>query len=335
MQPGTPIDRTDTAHRFGAKLTASLGVGVLLLFTLSVLANAKRPSAPTPPSQAEFSSPTRLSFVTPNQLVVSDYRQRTISLLDARTMERLEVIGVNGQPVGVAGNKEILFVGNESRGAVEVYTKAGGTKTKGKPTAGTGYIRQYDLGDGAGSVINPSDIAFDEAARLVFVVDGAAAIVKVFSMDGPLLYTFPDPALGAPALIHPTGIALDPARGQVFVSDFGDLNAFSPKAWIRIYDYNGNYISGFNGKASVEYGFSRPQGLAVDDWSVYVVDAMLGQVLIFDRATLQGLAKVGEVGEEPGQLLLPLDVGLNPKNGDLYVTNNRHRRVKVYASGSW
>jgi len=311
---------------------ARLGGTVFLSLIFCVLAYARPPTSTT---QLEFSSPTRLAFVTRNRLVVSDYRQKTISVLDANTMERLEVIGVNGQPAGVAGSKEILFVGNESRGAVEVYTKVDPKKKKGRSSINSSYVRQYDLGEGVGSVINPTDIAFDETQQLVFVVDGAEGAVKVFSMDGPLLYTFPDPALGAPALIHPTGIALDPARGQVLVSDFGNLNGFSSKAWIRIYDYNGNYIGGVYGKGSVEYGFSRPQGLAVDEWYIYVVDSMLGQVLIFDRLTLQGLGKVGERGPEPGQLLLPLDVALHPKSGDLYVTNNRHGRVKIYENGGW
>ena len=307
--------------------------GMMLLSLIVCVPAYARP--PTSLTQLEFSSPTRLAFVTRNRLVVSDYRQKTISVLDANTMRRLEVIGVDGQPVGVAGNKELLFIGNEKRGAVEVYTKVDRKKKKGRSSNNSSYIRQSDLGEGAGSVINPTDIAFDEIQQLVFVVDGAEGTVKVFSMAGPLLYTFPDPALGAPALINPTGIALDPARGQVLVSDFGDLNGFSSKAWIRIYDYNGNYVSGIYGKGSVDYGFSRPQGLAVDDGYIYVVDSMLGQVLIFDRVTLQGLAKVGERGSEPGQLLLPLDVALHPKSGDLYVTNNRHGRVKVYENGGW
>lgn len=302
----------------------------LLLAALSLLALSALAYA------GQFSSPTRLTLVTPAQLAVSDYRQKTVSLLDANTLEKLDVIGVAGHPVAVAGGGGKIFVGNESRAAVEVFTRTGkrkkDKKDKDKKKKVSGYTRQYDLGQGAGAVANPTDIAVDEAQQLVFVVDGAEAIVKVFSTEGPLLYALP---AGDQPLIQPTGIAIDTVNGHVFVSDFGDLNGFSSKAWIRIYDYAGNYLGGIYGKASAEFGFSRPQGLAVDDTSVYVVDSMLGQVLIFDRQSLAGVAKVGERGTDPGHLLLPLDVAVHPVSGDILVTNNRHGQVAVYARGSW
>ena len=64
---------------------------------------------------------------------------------------------------------------------------------------------------------------------------------------------------------------------------------------------------------------------------IYVVDSFRGQVLVFDRDTLQGLEVIGVQGTGSGELLLPLDILIEPKSKDLYVTSNRTKRVEVFS----
>jgi len=57
---------------------------------------------------------------------------------------------------------------------------------------------------------------------------------------------------------------------------------------------------------------------------------LLGQVFVFDRSTGNIVNRFGSFGQESGQLELPLDVVLDLKSGDLFVTNNMLQRVEVF-----
>lgn len=341
----------------------------------------------------DLSSPTRLAFMSATRLLVSDSRRHAVFVIDSATLRSVASVPIPGDPLGVAWGAGRLFVGNETRGAVEVYAphmtppakarsrdvrnarrhkrddaRPGRYKekarrgddresreirdrddeddppdadehddTRGSAAAGSlRFEKRYDLGLGSGSVGSPADIAVDEGRQLVFVVDGITRNVKVFAVGGALLRTLPDVAAGAPALAQPTAIAIDPARSEVLVSDFGEPGAFGTEAWVRIYGYDGTYHAGISGNTVPGYRFSRPQGLAIDAAGhVLLVDSLLGQVLVFDRLTLQGLAKVGELGTARGQLLLPLDVALHPVDSTVYVTDNRNGRVGAFPRVGW
>ena len=103
-------------------------------------------------------------------------------------------------------------------------------------------------------------------------------------------------------------------------------------AAVIIYDYQGMHLATVAGNQSGGYDFSRPQGLAVNSQGlIYLVDSFRGQVLVFDRETQLGVATLGEAGKGPGQLLLPLDILIEPNSNDVYITNNRNRRIEVYS----
>ena len=268
-------------------------------------------------AQAEgLRSPIRAALLPSGRLLVTDHDLNAVVVWDARRGRMKRLIGIPGRPVGIAFGWNRLFVGNEATGSVEVYNRRGRLL--------------YLLGGEAGLVSRPTDIAVDSEQGLVFVSDVKGRRVSVFDYRGPLLNVIPAP--GAPPLHQPTGLAVDPARGEVLVSDFGKPGMFAMQAWLRIYDYHGHYRGGISGGAVRGQFFSRPQGLAVDEEGrIYLVDSLRGQVLVFDRDTLQGVAVIGAPGMARGQSLLPLDAVINHRKDFLYVTNNRNRRVEVFA----
>lgn len=267
-------------------------------------------------------SPTRIAQIGSSGVVVADSKLQGLVVIPSDPNKKAAFISVPGRPVSVAFGWGKFFVGNEITQSVDVLNKKG-------------RLRGI-LGGANFHIARPSDIAIDRGAGLVFVSDPTTAKIWVFSRGGPLLRTLP--AAGEQPLYRPTGLALDPATREVFVSDFGD--PVDPTATVSIYDYEGLFKASIDGSAgcgsfgcSGDFNFSRPQGLAVDsNGLLYIVDSVLGQVLVYDRETLEGIEAIGQIGSGPGQLLLPLDVIVDPSTGDLRVTNNRNHRLEAFDS---
>ena len=298
--------------------SGSLAIYRLILAFLSILSLAMT----LPAHGQDFVSPVRLANMPTGEFVIADSKRQTLSIWDPQSARVVRVIDVPGRPVSVAFGWDYFYVGNEITQSVDVLDLRKGKLKK-------------ILGGKKFHIQRPSDIALDIDADLVFVTDSATASVLVFDRrSGDLLRTLP--AAGQPTLYRPTGLAVDPIRREVLVSDFGD--PMDPDASIKIYDYDGMHKASIDGSAgcgsfgcSNDYVFSRPQGLAVNAQGlIYVVDSVLGNVLVFDRDTLEGVAVIGERGRGPRQLWLPLDLAIGDGTNDLYVTNNRNRRLEVY-----
>jgi DNA-binding beta-propeller fold protein YncE len=279
-----------------------------------------RPSAAGPPTPSSpgvaLASPTRLApGPLPRTLLVADSQRRAVFLLDSGDLSPRLEIAVAGRPSAVAALPPWIYIGDETGGAVAAYNPAG-----------------RHLFDFEGPVQRPADIAVSRQQRLVFVVDAAAGEVKVFRDRGSLAYSFGGGDT-QPRLIHPTGIAYDPERREVLVSDFGDPVAGIP-ARVQIYTELGEHRATLS-EAGQEraFQFSRPQGLAVAEGRIFLVDSLLGQVLVFDRETLTGVEARGGYGAEEGELLLPLDVARDPASGRLFVTSNRTGRIEIFDDG--
>ena len=262
----------------------------------------------------EFTSPVRVAEMPTGELAIADSRRQAIVIWDPQSASVVRTIEALGRPVSVAYGWGYFFVGNELTQSVDMLDPR-----KGK-------LRKI-LGGKNFHVQRPSDIALDIDKNLVFVTDTATAAVLVFDRrSGDLLRTLP--AAGQQPLYRPTGLTVDPVKGEVLVSDFGDR--MNPDASIKIYDYNGMFIESIDGSVR-PYLFSRPQGLAINSQGlIYVVDSLLSTVLVFDRATHEGVARIGVKGKSADQLWLPLDLVVGSATDDLYVTNNRNRRLEIY-----
>jgi DNA-binding beta-propeller fold protein YncE len=283
------------------------GLAVWLAFTTLAAAQPRH----------QLRSPNRIALLPSGQLAVSDHRLKGVAIWHPRRAKMFRLVDVPGRAMGLAAGWGRLFVGNAMTASVDVFTPSGQLR--------------YLLGSGDGQVGRPSDIAVDIDEGLVFVSDSKGSQVLVFDYRGPLANTIPSP--GQVPLFKPTGVAVDPARQEVLVSDYGTAGWFSSKAYLKIYDYAGNHRATLHGsRVDPEFRFSRPQGIAVNGQGlIYLVDSLRGQVLVFDRDTLQGVEVIGELGRLHGQLKLPLDAAINLRTGDLYVSDNHNARIEVFA----
>ncbi len=263
---------------------------------------------------SRLTSPVRLARTPNGSLLVSDYFGAAVVRLDPSSLVPVEALPVRGHAVGLAAAGGHVFVGNASRRVVDVFNTTG----------------RWRFEFGRGLLRDPVDLDVDASRELVFVADGNGGSVQVFDFQGR-------PRGSLSGLRHPTGLAVDSARQQVLVSDYGDLAA-GEYASLKIFDYQGHLVAAVSGKGSCGIlgctgGFSRPQGVALDaQGRVYLVDGLLGQVLVFDRSTLAQVGALGSFGEGPGQLFLPLDVVVTP-GGEALVTSYKTARIERYLLG--
>lgn len=266
----------------------------------------------------DLRGPVRIARMPSGKLLVSDPKMGGVALVNLRKERPARVIEIPGRPIGIAFGWNKLFVGNEATHAVEVYSRRGR------------YL--YALGENDSHVERPTDIALDIRAGLVFVSDTGSRQVVIFHQRGERLGTIP--GTGQRALHQPTGIAVNPERREVLVSDFGKPGWFAAVAWVKIYGYDGQYLDGIAGNRDDGFGFSRPEGMALDSGGrIYLVDSLRGQVLVFGRFSKQGLATFGRLGRIPGSLMLPLDAAIDGRTGNLFVTNHLNRRIETYEGG--
>ncbi len=287
-------------------------------------------STPAPTIQ----NPRRITEGSVGQLLVSD-RRGWIVAVDQASLEPVWGFQLprEGAPFGVAAWNQLVFVGNTETKNVEVYRLLG----SGGETTTLNF--EYNLGGTAagamGSIQNPISISIDRKAGLVFVLDGDDKKVKIFDSDGPLVKAF-EPRDSAGELLSPVSLVVDEMRQEVLVGDYGDPSGSSSAktpARILIYDYAGSLLFQIKGDKFTHWStqFARVQGMTTSaDGRIFVADPLGSRILVLDRVSGALVTELGQQGQQPGQLMLPLDVVLDQKTGDLFITNNRGaRRVEV------
>jgi len=294
--------------------SSMLFLAAMALVTCSHAPDRAETGTQTPP----LASPFRLARLDAGSMLVTDAAADAVCTVNASTLVPASCFSVSGSPLGIALTTDRIFVGNGTTQRVEVYDRGG--------------IKLADL---PGAFTSPASLKADEQHSLLFVLDTAARTISVLDLSGAPVRTITGDASGNGKLVNPVAITVDPVRQEVLVSDYGDVASSFPQypARVRIYDYTGVFVTAISGSTG---GFSRPQGLAVDNSHIFLTDGWSGQVLIFTRLTSTLTAAAGSLGTfgtGPGQLMLPLDVLVEPSTEDVYVTNNRPGRIERFAQG--
>ena len=250
-------------------------------------------------------SPARFDNIDTSTLLVTDYGNQAILLVDKQSLASFRSISVNGPPTGVAytaykGGR--YFVGNGSMGSVDIYDAQGEF---------IGY-----LGGAKDLFGQVNDLAINEADEFVYVLDSKTSTISVYDFEGNLFSS----DFTAEVLIRPTAILFG-SDGLIYVSEFG------PPATIRVLDDVGGFTGIISGST---VGFSMPQGLHVDNvGNLFIVESRTGEVRVLD-ATHAFVKSVGSRGTDVGELFYPLDVYVDPDTKDVFVTDNQNGRITVY-----
>jgi len=323
------------------RLINMLGMLILLALFAGCDDSSPVPTKSTPPLVLSLSSPARLADFDADTFLVSDYKSNAIHFTDKDTLEITKSIRVGGQPTGIAHYRGLLYVGNKSTGSVDVLNTDGDF--------------QYYLGDGKGIYQNVLDVAIDENAGLIYVLDSLVPAIKVYDLNGDSA----GPDLGISILKKPSAITVS-QTGDIFVSDFGDpgiagvhsgdtLEVY-PSIWVL--DNSGNLLDKLDGATYVPGGggmfggggtytpfFSTPQGLWVNSKKqVFIADALSGGIQVYDLDSSSGTYKsqltvLGSLGTNEGELHYPLDVLVDKSTDDVFVADNRNGRILVFVGG--
>lgn len=288
------------------------------LFTLRTLSLLALTACFTMPSSSQgedvipILEPVRIALTADQMLLVSDYQAQAIHFLDSSGQNTITSFHVSGHPISVAYDGKRIYVGNRTTASIEVYNRQGK------------FLQ--NLGKHENLVALPNDIEINPETGLLYVIDSHDKVVKVFDRKGQVKSFPPSDADKDEVLHNPTALYLDLTQQRVLVSDQGPMDgSFFGKrdAKVQIYDLDGKYLDTFFGT------FSRPQGLCLNkDGLLFIADGVLGEILVFD---LEG------DGKNPIKIFsdfqLPLDVAINPRTQDLFVTNSRAGSIVTLPKG--
>lgn len=211
------------------------------------------------------------------------------------------VNGFIGRPTGLAVDRaNKVYIGDYKKGSVGVYSNSGN------------FL--YYLGKGEKEFGHPNEILVDSRG-FVYVSDSTNNLVKVYSQDGTFQFSFGGYGTADGQMIFPTGLAIDEYAQELYVVDHLNVR-------IEVFDLNGNFKRKFTSSYLL-----RPQGIAVLNGKVYVVDDYHSSVKIFDTVGTY-IASIGIYGSGAGEFKNPKDVVIS--NGKMYVTNSENLRVEVF-----
>ncbi len=149
----------------------------------------------------------------------------------------------------------------------------------------------------------------------VFIAD--SGLKKVFCVDGYGRFKF---LIGAGMFLRPAGLAI--FGEKLFVVD-------SARAFVFIFDLEGNFIGKFGGKGKGQGEFNYPAAIAVDkDGNIYVADTLNFRIQVFDREN-KFLYDIGQIGDSSGYFSRPKAVAVD-FFGHIYVTDGVFDNIQIF-----
>lgn len=167
----------------------------------------------------------------------------------------------------------------------------------------------------------PSYLAINNRLGRLYVSDVTEHIIKVFSLDGQLLFSFGGVGGDEGHFNAPQGIAID-RDGRVFVADM--LNAR-----IQVFDADGKYLYQFGQRGIGRVQFETPKALTFDsEGHLYVVDSRRGNFRIFqpDGVLLLEVGGGTREGRNPLGLTLPVAIHIDARDR-IFVVDLMNRRL--------
>jgi len=261
----------------------------------------------------DFSSPVRLAIDAAGSVYITDPQKGEVLVraADGRVLEHRRGLGRPGAiAVDAAGS---VYLADLDSGLISVFD------------ADWRSTHQFD----GSKLLQPGDMAIDEARSRIYVSDSAAHAVRVYSFAGDRLFEFGAPGSGDGEFQYPSGVYFDAAGDEVLVADqFGYR--------VQVFDRDGVFKYCVGGSSANPGGvFQRgrllasPQGLWSDEQGrIYVADSFEGQVKVIDRNGVL-LGVIGSFGQAGGELRIPADLVVDAF-GRLFVASANNARIEVF-----
>jgi DNA-binding beta-propeller fold protein YncE len=251
------------------------------------------------------------------KLYVSDAKGGAVFIYDASLNLVGELKGLD-RPLGVAVDSEgNIYVGNDGRDNVEVYSPAG--------------VPLFVIDEG--NIRMPNDLAIDQQDH-VYVTDSLSDAVKVYDAAGVWRQNIGGPGDDDGSMLFPVAVAVayrTNAVGQeveeLYVADQGHGR-------VQVFDLEGNFLRIYGSAVSAfstdwHGRFVKLQSLAVDaQGRLHAADSYLNSVQILDADTGGYLDSYGDFGTGVRELNVPLDIVVT-QSGWVVVANAENHRVEV------
>jgi hypothetical protein len=183
--------------------------------------------------------------------------------------------------IGVDAASGRVLVPNVGKANVEVFAPSEKSATY------EGSFGEPKVEEEPDTFRNPSSLAVDQDARVVYVGDNGASRIFKFKItgSGPLTFTldqtFTSPPMGPePGQVSEAGsrLAVDPTTGDLLVAD-----KFNSR--ISRFDSSGKFLDSFTGAETQAGSFVSLQSIAVDNsGNIYLVDLVEGWDLQYEGA---------------------------------------------------
>ncbi len=170
-------------------------------------------------------------------------------------------------------------------------------------------------------------IAVDNEGN-VYVADAQAQRVLAYSSEGKLLRTVEPDARHPNILQRPFGLLFD-GQGRLYVTDY-DADQ------IQVFSTDGRFLFAWGQEGKRKGDFRAPVAIDQDrQGNLYVVEfyGMRVQKFTHDGKFLLTWGSEAPWGQAapPEQLLYPSGLAVGPKDGNIYVTDSGHDRIKVFS----
>jgi len=185
------------------------------------------------------------------------------------------------------------------------------------PPGGT-RLEPFDTGSG---LSQPTGLAWDSTAEMLYVTDTGTQSVKVFAADGKLVREFGRRGAAPGELNYATYLWVD-GSGQLLVTDSLNFR-------IQRFELDGSFVSAFGAHGDLPGHLARPKGIATDSLGhVYVMDGLHNSLQVFN-AEGNLLLSIGERGQTAGQFWLPNGLYISRGNR-IYVADSYNKRIQVF-----
>jgi len=236
-------------------------------------------------------------------------RQKDAALKRALTGELERSEGLV-KPYAIAVHRGRIFVSDSADRFVKVFDIPEG--------------KYFKIGDDElGPLVKPLGLDVDAAGNL-YVADGSAKAVMVYSRDGKFLRK-----IGGPKFFERlSSVTVDIVGQRVLVTDIGGVSSDQHK--IRVFDSNiGTHLFDI-GKRGIGPGeFNLARGVSIrNKGQIYVVDGGNFRVQVFDKAG-KYLNSFGSVGKQMGNFARPKEIATDAA-GNVYVVDAAFGNFQIF-----